>query len=169
MACSPTGNVSQGVFLREGTWTGGRSTLFTLPHPCPIVCHQVMLDNCFLIFSILISRSFIMSGEETQKGHNYFVVGKMMRGVVVSLLMLRMGPVMQGGGARHMQSLWAVPWESVKERSRPFSLPKTPLDQRGHKTISEQTGFISGSVNLVLSSTWEKGLKGSLHWGKHVA
>lgn len=36
-------------------------------------------------------------------------------------------------------------------------------------TISEQAGFISGGINMILRSTWWERLMSALHWGKYLA
>lgn len=51
-------------------------------------------------------------------------------------------------------SLSPISWDSVAEMTGPFAIIKYPLGGVGESVVSEQTGFVSGAVGMVLCSSW---------------
>lgn len=52
-------------------------------------------------------------------------------------------------------SLSPISWESTAEMTGLFAIIKAPLGGVGESVVSEQTGFVSGGVSMVLRSSWQ--------------
>ena len=131
IACSPTGYVSQTAFLRESTWVGGDlfcSLTHTHTH-YDISFQSLMFVNCsfVLFFTILLSKCFLQSGREGQKGQSYLALeqvrGGGLRIFLLFIVFLKSTSLLQGAYRAYyvMQrflSLSLMSWDSYDRDGR---------------------------------------------------